>query len=153
MPGTATYRIGPSDFFLPGDLSADADTVNGQVAELDGQLAALNASPDFEDQWTHFETSWKGFYSDHFGGYVSTFLSAFNDSNRDDLIRYETQLADFQARAKQIGADLIAPVGPSSGAGDTIGKQLGAQGLPSTTGLIVLAVAVIAVLIVWKTTS
>lgn len=153
MPGTATYRIGPSDFFLPGDLSADAETVQGQIEELDALLQETSAPVDFQDQWTHFETAWKGFYGDHFGGFFSTVFSAFNDSNRDDLIRYEHQLADFQARAKQLGAELVAPVGPSAGAGDNIGAQLAAQGLPSTTGLVVLAIAVIVVLIAWKATT
>ncbi len=151
MPGTATYRIGPSDFFLPGDLSADADTVNGQIEELDSQLADGEPSPEFSDQWTHFETAWRTFYADHFGGYFSTVFSAFNDANRDQLIQFERQLVDFQAAAKAFGAELVAPVGPSSGSGDTLGKHLDAQGiLPSTTTLVVLAAAAIALILVWK---
>jgi len=153
MPATATYRIGPSDFFTPGDLSADADTLNGQVEELDSQLDDGEPSPEFVDQWTHFETAWRAFYSDHFGGFFSSLFTAFNDANRDDLIRYENQFADFQRSAKAFGAELVAPVGPSSGSGDTIGRQLEAQGLPSTTTLVVLAAAVVAVLIAWKATT
>jgi hypothetical protein len=153
MPATATYRIGPSDFFTPGDLSADADTLNGQVEELDAQLDEGDPPVEFQDQWTHYQTSWATFYKAHFGGFFSSLFTALNDANRDDLIRYETQFGDFQRQAKAYGAELVAPVGPSSGSGDTIGRQLEAQGLPSTTTLVVLAAAVIAVLIAWKATT
>lgn len=150
--GTATYRIGPSDFFTPGDLQADADTVQGQIDALDAELLGNFATPlDFSDQWSHFENDWKNFYTDHFGGFFSNLFSALNDSNRDDLVRYENQLAAFQTQAAGFGAKLIAPVAPSTGSQDTLGAQLKAQGiLPSTTGLILLAVAAIALIVVWK---
>jgi hypothetical protein len=148
MPATATYRIGPSDFFTAGDLAADAETLQLQIEELD---ARLDGAPlDFTDQWTHFETSWRTFYESHFGGFFSNLLTAFNDANRDQLISFERQFADFQTEAKGFGAELIAPVGPSAGAGDTIGAQLQAQGLPGTGTLVILAIAVIAVLVAWK---
>lgn len=150
MPGTATYRIGPSDFFTPGDLSADAETLQLQITQLDAQLNDADVPTDFEDQWMLYETSWRGFYQAHFGGFFSSLFTAFNDSNRDDLIRYEQQFAAFQGQAKAFGAQLIAPVGPSAGAGDNIGAQLAAQGLPGTGTLVILAIAVIAILVAWK---
>lgn len=146
----ATYRIGPSDFFTPGDLSADAETLQLQITLFDAQLAEADVPTDFEDQWMLFETAWRGFYQAHFGGFFSSLFTAFNDSNRDDLIRYEHQFSDFQARAKGFGATLIAPVSPSAGAGDTLGAQLAAQGLPGTGTLVILAVALIAVVLVWR---
>jgi len=147
----ATYRVGPSDFFTPGDLSSDADTVNGQIAQLDAQIQGNElATGEFTDQWTHFEVDWRTFYQAHFGGFFSNLFSALNDSNRDDLIRYENQLAAFQASAAAFGASLIAPVGPSSGSKDTIGDQLSAQGLPSKSTLIVLGIIAVVVLVLWK---
>jgi hypothetical protein len=149
----ATYRIGPSDVFSPGDLSADADTVQSQIALLDQQIQG-NESIDVDtlDQWTAFEGGWKGFYSDHFGGFFSSFFSALNDSNRDDLIRYENQLVSLQAALQPFGVSLVAPLAPSTGAKDNIGDQLKAQGLslPSTTSIVIIIAAVIGLLLVWK---
>lgn len=147
----ATYRIGPSDFFTPGDLSADADTVEGQVSALDRQIEGNEgAGVEFSDQWTAFVTSWRAFYSAHFGGFFSNLFSALNDSNRDDLIRFENQLGAFEARAQSFGASLIAPVDPSTGSKDTLGAQLGAQGLPGLSSIVLVAAAVVVVLLVWK---
>ncbi len=149
MPATATYRIGPSDFFTPNDLAADAETLQAQILALDPLI--VDAAPmEFFDQWTHFETAWRTFYEQHFGGFVSNLLTAFNDANRDDLIRYETQFASFEQQAKEFGVGLVAPVGPSSGAKDNIGAQLAAQGLPGTGTLVILAVAAIALIVTWK---
>jgi hypothetical protein len=153
--GTATYRIGPSDFFTPGDLTADANTVQAQVDVVNQQVTGNESAPsDFVDQWNAFETHWKGFYADHFGGFFSSWFSAFNDSNRDELISYENQLAAFQKQAQGFGADIIAPVAPSTGAGDTLGAQLGKQlagaGLPSISTLVVLAVVGIVAFVIWK---
>lgn len=153
MPATATYRIGPSDFFTPGDLSADADTLNGQIELLDEQLGDGDPPLEFQDQWTHFQGSWATFYNEHFGGFFSSLFTALNDANRDDLIRYENQFTDFERSAKAYGAELVAPVGPSSGSKDTLGDHLTAQGLPSSTTLVVIAVALVAVLIAWKATT
>lgn len=153
--GTATYRIGPSDFFTPGDLTADANTVQAQVDVLH-QLVNGNESvpPDFSDQWQAFETHWKGFYADHFGGFFSSWFSAFNDANRDELISYENQLQAFQAQAQGFGANIIDEVGPSSGSGDTLGRQAGAQlagfPLPSLSTVVVLAVVAIVAFVLWK---
>lgn len=151
--GTGTYRIGPSDFFTPGDLTADANTVQAQVDVLNG-LVNGNESvpPDFTDQWQAFETHWKGFYADHFGGFFSSWFSAFNDSNRDELISYENQLASFQDQAKAFGADIIGETAPSTGAKDNIGDQLAAQGLhlPSVSTVVIFAVVAIVAFVIWK---
>ncbi len=150
--GTATYRIGPSDFFTPGDLTADANTVQAQVDVLNLLLNGNESVPsDFTDQWQAFESHWTGFFADHFGGFFSTWFSAFNDSNRDELISFENQLQSFQSQAKGFGADIIDEVEPSSGSGDTLGKQLGAQfaGFPTGT-LVTFAVVAIVAFIVWK---
>jgi hypothetical protein len=147
----ATYRIGPSDFFAPSDLAADAETVNGQIALLEPQVLT-QAPVDFVDQWTSFESSWRAFYADHFAGFFSKIFTAFNDSNRDQLIQFENQLGAFQDKAKDYGASLIGQVDPSAGAGDNVGAQLGAQGLalPSLTTIVVVAGLVIVALFVWK---
>jgi hypothetical protein len=152
---SATYLVGPSDFFTPGDLEADAATLNGQVSSLDAQIEGNEAVPQtFVDQWTSFEAAWGSFYSSSFSGYLSSLVSALNDSNRDALISYENQFAAFAAQASSFGATLVAPVAPSNGSGDTIAKQLSAQtgglSLPSLTSIAVVAVAVIVILVVWK---
>lgn len=150
---TATYRIGPSDFFSGGDLSADADAVQAQIEVLDRELSGNEgAPPDFLDQWTAWEGQWRAFYTQHFGGFFSNLFSALNDSNRDDLIRYENQLATFIDHSKAFGADVVAPLTPSTGAKDNLGDQLRAQGLqlPSISTIVLLAVAVIVAMLVWK---
>ncbi len=115
-------------------------------------MSSGNTPADFSDQWAGFETDWRTFYDAHFGGFFSTLFSSLNDSNRDDLIRYENQLAAFETQAASFGVALIAPVAPSTGAKDDIGDQLKAQGLglPSVGSLVLLAVAVVVVLVVWK---
>lgn len=151
----ATYRIGPSDFFTPGDLQADAGTVQSQVDILDAQIEE-HGDPSLVEQWTSFHHDWTAFYEDHFDTWIESFASAWNDANRDALIRYENQLASFQTRAAAAGAETIAPVGPSSGSKDTLGAQLGEQAkgagafLPSLSSLVVVAVAVIAVVLIWR---
>jgi hypothetical protein len=154
----ATYRIGPSDFFTPGDLEADAQTLDGQVDQLDGQVEGSDvAPPDFLDQWTSWHTDWKTFLGSHFGGYLSSLFASLNNGNRDDLVRYENQFAAFAARASTFGAAVIAPVAPSTGTKDTLGDQLKAQtsglglpSLPSFESIAVVAVAIIVLVVVWK---
>ncbi len=156
---SATYRVGPSDVFSGGDLQADAATLDTQVEALDAQIEGNEAAPiDFVDQWVAWQGTWKTFQAQHFGGVFSSFVSALNDSNRDDLIRYEGQFASFAAQAKSFGANVIAPVTVSGGTHDTLGDLLKNQTsgitslLPSSTTLVVLAVAAVVVLVVWKTT-
>jgi hypothetical protein len=153
--GAATYRIGPSDFFTPGDLQADAQTLDAQVSNLDSQIEGGEAAPpDYVDQWTVWLQQWHAFRDDHFGGWVSSFFSSLNDSNRDDLIRFENQFAAFSLRAQRFGADVVAPVDPSTGSKDTLGQHVGdqAKGLPSisTAAIITVAVAAVVVIVVWR---
>lgn len=143
----ATYRIGPSDFFTPGDLKGDADTVDAGVDELDTSLRSSSAPPDFCDSWEAWRTGWKAFYADHFGGFFSTLGTAFNDANRDALISYEQQLASWRGQARAQGAQLYGPdLGVSTGSGDSIAKQaaasgLGGIGLELLVGLVVAVIA------------
>jgi len=153
--GAATYRIGPSDFFTPGDLQADAATLDAQVTTLDAEIEGSEAaSPAFVDQWNVWTQQWKAFRDEHFDGWFSSLFSALNDSNRDDLIRFEMQFSSFAKRAASFGADVVAPVDPSTGSKDTLGHHIGDQaaGLPSiSTGAIVtVAVAAIVVIVVWR---
>ncbi len=154
---TATYRVGPSDFFMPGDLEADAQTLDAQVEQLDAQIEGNTAASEFfVDQWVSWQGQWKAFLANNFGGFFSSLLSSLNDSNRDDLIRYENQFAAFASQASGFGASVIGQVAPSTGSQDTIGAQLKQQTkdapslLPSVTTLVVLAVAAVVVLVVWK---
>jgi hypothetical protein len=145
----ATYRIGPSDFFTPGDLQADAQTLDAQVSQLDQQILA-NTSPDFSGSWEAWVSGWRSFYGDHFGGYFSSFLSSWNDSNRDALISYENQFSTWSQQAQQQGAQSYGPtIQPSTGSGDTLGAHLAAQGLPSAGGITALVVAVIVLIVVF----
>lgn len=150
----ATYRIGPSDVFTGGDLEADADTLDAQVEALDSQIEGNeNAPGDWVDQWVNWQGGWKAYKAQHFGGVLDSFLSALNDSNRDDLIRYENQFASFATAAGSFGATVVAPVAPSTGSGDTLAAQLKNQLgplIPSATELVVIAVAVVVILVVWK---
>jgi len=152
-----TYRVGPSDFFTPGDLEADGATLDAQVATLDAELEGNERIPQsFADQWTLWKARWAIFYDDHFSGFFSAFLSSFNNSNRDDLIRYENQFAEFERKARELGAEVVAPVQPSTGTKDTFGDHLREQldeapslG-PSVTTIVVVVVAVVLAIVVWK---
>ena len=154
---TATYRIGPSDFFTPGDLKADADTLNGQVSDLDGQVEGNeDIDQDDTDAWTSWKAQWDAFYKSDFGGFFSSLLTALNDSNRDQLIQFETKFSTFASQFSSSGASVAGGVvQPSTGSKDTIGDQLKSQNLPdptkilpsSTTIIIVLALVVVALFI------
>lgn len=154
---SATYRIGPSDFFTPGDLAADADTLNGQVTALDQQVEGNDQiDQSAMDQWTAWLAEWKAFYADKFGGFFSDLITALNDANRDQLIQYETTFGNYAAQFASAGASVAGGVvAPSTGSKDTIGDQVAQQVkdapsglLPSSTTIVVVLVLVL--LILWK---
>lgn len=151
------YRIGPSDFFTGGDLEADASTLDAQVATLDAELEGNESiGQDFQDQWTVWKASWAIFYDDHFGGFFSSFVSALNNSNRDDLIRYENQFSEFERSARELGSIVLAPVVPSTGTQDTFGDHIKDQIdkapsiLPAASSVVVIVVAIVIAIVVWK---
>jgi hypothetical protein len=153
-----TYRIGPSDFFTPGDLKADADTLNGQVDELDAQIEGNDAiDQTLVDQWTAFHQTWKAWYASQFGGFFTNLVTALNDANRDQLIQYEKTFANFAQQLQQQNNLQLAGgvIQPSSGSGDTIGAQVSQQlGGADVSGLatkvIVVAVLLVVALFIWK---
>lgn len=152
-----TYRIGPSDFFTPGDLKADADTLNTQVGQVDAQVEGNEAiDSTFVDQWTAFHQAWSQFYSSQFGGFFTNLLTALNDSNRDQLIQYEKTFANFAQQLQQQGQAQIAGgvVEPSSGSGDTLSaqlnQQLGGEASGLATKVIVVAALLVVALFIWK---
>lgn len=156
---TATYRIGPSDFFTGGDLKADADTLDAQVKTLDAQVEGNEAIDQASvDAWTAWLTQWRAFYNDEFGGFFRNFLTALNDSNRDQLIQYETTFANFASQFARAGAAVAGGVvAPSSGSKDTLGDQLEQQVkdaptglLPSSTTVIVVLVLIGAIVFLWR---
>jgi hypothetical protein len=152
------YRIGPSDFFTPGDLAADAQTLNGQVDELDTQIEGnTDVDQSLVDQWTAFHAEWKGFFADEFGGFFRNLFTSLNDANRDQLIQYETIFNNFYAQLQQYNVGLSGgAVVPSDGSGDTLGEQVNNQlkDLPSPTATATSIVAIIVVAVVayliWK---
>ncbi len=159
MAATPTYRIGPSDFFTPGDLKADADTLNTQVGELDQQIEGNEAiDQTLVDQWTAFHQAWTSFYSSQFGGFFTNLLTALNDSNRDQLIQYEKTFANFAQQLQQQDSSVSIAGGvvqPSSGSGDTLGAQVSQQlGGADVSGLatkvIIVAVLLVVALFIWK---
>jgi len=152
--GTATYTVGPSDFFTPGDLQGDADLLNSQVTGLDNALNGNEAAPqDWFDGWTAFQASWLKFYSSTFGGFLTDVMAALNDGNRDTLISFENQFATWATQATSYGAGLPGPtIAPSTGSGDSIAKQLAPlEGLlPSGTTLVIIVLVLIALVVAWK---
>lgn len=155
---TATYLIGPSDTFTPGDLKQDADTLNGQVEDLDGQTEGNeNLDPTSVSQWVAWQGKWAAFYANDFGGTVTNLLTALDDSNRDQLIQYEKDFANFATTFSSAGIALAGGVvQPSTGAGDTLGAQIAQQlgglggALPSSTTVIVVLVLVVVALFIFK---
>jgi hypothetical protein len=147
----ATYRVGPSDLFLPSDLAADATTLDGQVQSLDALIEGNEeAPPSFVEQWVAFQGQWAAFYANDFGGTVTNLLTALNDSNRDQLISYENQFQTFATSAAGFGAQLTNNVQPSTGSGDSLKNLLPNLGLPSLTTVAVIVVAIVLILVVWK---
>lgn len=156
---TATYRIGPSDFFTPGDLKADADTLNGQINALDAQIEGSDSIDQGTiDQWRAWLSSWQDFYGGEFGGFFRNLFTALNDSNRDQLIQFESTFANFASEFATAGAHVAGGVvAPSSGSKDTIGDQLAEQVkdapsglLPSGTKIIIALVVVAVIVFLWK---
>jgi hypothetical protein len=146
----ATYRIGPSDFFTPGDLEADADLVDQQATQLDGQIMA-RGNDQLTGAWEAWLSGWRSFYGSTFGGYLSSLFASFNDGNRDALISYENQLSSWQQQAAAQGVSVIgAQVQASTGSKDTLGAQLGVQGLPSAGALTILIIVAVIALFVFK---
>lgn len=156
MAAAAKYRIGPSDVFTPGDLAADAQTLNGQIDELDTQIEGnTDIDQTLVDQWTAFHADWKGFFADEFGGFFRNLFTALNDSNRDQLIQYETTFNNFYAELQKYNVGLAGgAVVPSDGSGDTLGAQVKNQlkdipspGAAATSIVTIIIVAVVAYLI------
>jgi hypothetical protein len=125
MAGIApSYRIGPSDFFTPGDLQADSRTLNDAVNRLDDSDWTKPSQALF-DAWTSFIPEWRGFYTGNFLGWTDAFLASLNDSTRDQLIQFETRFLDFVAQyQQQTGIALPDVVQPSTGAKDTLADHL-----------------------------
>lgn len=143
------YRVGPSDFFLPGDLKADADTLDAQVMLLDDSTTA-NAliAGDWLDSWVAWMNGWKRFWADV--GFFS-----ITNGTRDQLISFELQFQSWYQQAQQQGAHTSGPlIQPSDGTGATLGKQAAAQlkdlPLPSTTSIIVIAVLLLGLFVASK---
>lgn len=154
MGAAATYRVGRSDVFLPGDLAADADTVKAQAEAFDNAMDGNTASPEsWFDAWNLWLSQWRAFYKSNFsGGFISQIATALNDSNRDELVRYEDQLESWISDGAQYGITL--PTGgrvtPSTGSGDSIGNQLKAIGLPDLNTLALIVTVVGGAYAFWK---
>jgi hypothetical protein len=151
----AVYRVGRSDFFTPGDLAADADTVDAQVTALDVSLDGNEQAPqDWWDNWNAFVADWRGFYSKNFkgNGFFGNLVEALNDSNRDQLVAYETRLDTWASQAAGYGAGLPdgARTSVSSGSGDSLNNHLSNLGLPSVGGLTVLVVVGVIAIFAWR---
>ncbi len=118
------YRIGPSDFFTPGDLQSDARTLNDAVNRLD-DADWTKPSQALFDAWTSFIPEWRGFYTGNFLGWTDAFLASLNDSTRDQLIQFETRFLGFVTDyQQQTGIALPDVVQPSTGAKDTLADHL-----------------------------
>lgn len=157
---TATYRIGPSDFFTPGDLKADAETLNRQVDETDVQVEGNEAiDVDLGDQWTAFHQAWKKFYNDNFGGFFTNLFTALNDANRDQLIQFEATFGNFAqqlAGVAQFGGGVVNPsTGSKDDLADQLAHQLGADnpngpGSGLATKAIIIVALIVVALLIWK---
>lgn len=154
MATAAQYRVGPSDFFTPGDLEADGDTLNNQVSILDNILSGDQAGKVTQDYWDQFQlwlSSWKSFYSSNLSSYLGAAEASLNDGNRDQLISFETQFGDWANQAKSQGVTLPGSIiVPSTGAKDNLLDQLkNAAGLNNiSTGWVLAALVLIAAIVI-----
>lgn len=125
---SATYRIGPNDFFTGGDLKADATTLNSQVSALSRVIQDIPQDQDplgsdLETSWASFESMWDSYFQNTYAdaSAFDNFLTALNDGNRDQLIQYENRFADLAEKIKAKGIDSAAVnVAVSLGAPDTV---------------------------------
>lgn len=149
----AVYRVGRSDFFSPGDLQADAETLNRQILTTDNLLEDDHAVPTAEfDAWNGFYAEWLHFFKDHFVGYFDTLLSSLNDSNRDQLVAMEERFEAFMTTFEGYGFGL--PEGsrtkPSSGSGDSLDNHIKGLGLPSLGTVGIVAGIIVSGIVIWK---
>jgi hypothetical protein len=152
---TAVYRVGRSDFFTPGDLEADASTLDAQVTQLDNALDGNEQAPsDWWDGWNSFVAQWRGFYGQTFKGkgFFGSLLSALNDSNRDELVSFETRFDTWNSQAANYSAALPAGshTGVSEGSGDSLSNHLKDLGLPSVGGLTLLIAVALGAYLAWR---
>jgi hypothetical protein len=143
MAGIApTYRIGPApDVFTSDDLAADANTLNSQINELDD--ADWSKPPqDLFDGWNSFVDEWRGFYRSTFFNF---FGAAWNDSNRDQLIQFETRFGTFAEQYKAASGNQLpgGVIAPSTGNKDTLGNQLLNQLQPLIPSINVRTIAIV----------
>lgn len=153
MPPVGTYRVGPSDFFTPDDLATDAKTLDAQIKALDALLQDAPAAPEaWFDSWNVFYAKWWAFFKDHFGGWFNNFVTAFNDSNRDELVSFEQQFETWASQAAGYGAQLQdgARVGPRTKSGDSLDNHLAGLGLPSLNTLALVVGVVAGAVVLWK---
>lgn len=106
----AEYRIGPTGLFTPGDLHADADTLNGQIQALDdaksshgGRLSPTSIA------FLKFLNEWNQFYYNTFGGFFDDLAAALNNDNRDQLIQFENRFQVFASDLSKEG--IVVPGG------------------------------------------
>ena len=137
----AAYRIGPSDFFTPSDLLADANTLNNQVNRLNDQDWTKPSQALF-DAFQNYLSEWRRFYSG------MGFFSALNNSNRDQLIqmeqRFEAFAENYQSEAGVTVPDIVnVSTGSKDGLGDHIKNQLQPL-LPSVNIVYVIAAILVA---------
>lgn len=152
MPPAGTYRVGPSDFFTPDDLATDAKTLDAQIKALDSLLENNTAPTEWFDAWNVFYAKWWAFWKDHFGGWFSNFVTAFNDSNRDELVSFEQQFETWATQAAGYGAQLQdgSRVGPRTKSGDSLDNHLAGLGLPSLNTLALCAGVLVGGIVLWK---
>ena len=120
----AAYRIGPNDLFTPGDLQADADTLQSQVDALDAQVNGVAGLPsDAVTGWVIFQGDWGAFYAQSFGGFITNFVTALNDSSRDQLVQFENRFASLVDAFRAGGVSVVGTdVKPKTGQGGLFGN-------------------------------
>jgi len=155
MADGAVYRVGRSDVFSPGDLAADAATLDTQVNLLDSSLDGNEQAPTaWWDGWNSFVAQWRGFYGEHFKdrGFFGDLLTALNDSNRDELVSFETRFDTWNSQAAGYGAGLPtgSHTGVSEGSGDSLSNHLKQLGLPSVGGLTLLIIVALGAYLTWR---
>jgi hypothetical protein len=153
MPPVGTYRVGPSDFFTAADLASDAAALDAQIKGLDALLQDAPAAPEaWFDAWNVYYAKWWKFFKDHFGGWFDNWVTAFNDSNRDELISFEQQFETWAAQAAEYKAQLPdgSRIGPRTKSGDSLDNHLAGLGLPSLNTIALVAGIVAGGVVLWK---
>jgi len=81
-----SYQAVGGFVFLPGDILAWMQRLNGSIQQLNSDIAASKVGDGFRGAWKSFVTRWQQFYDDH-----QSWWSRTTGSSADEVAAYENE--------------------------------------------------------------